>query len=177
MNTNAMEKQKSVNSQYSTPPKRGLSISQFLHLRRICHSTEDFKKKTVDMTRRFSQRGYPASWIDHACELALKKTRSDLLKKTIKKKKKFSVTCINQHSTHSNAIWSMFRKHWHILKSDSELGGKNMRDHLVRAIFNQEEKSSQETQTCLLPLSKGNSRCRSCVQHNSTMKTNHFSHK
>ncbi len=91
------------------------------------------------MTRRFSQRGYPASWIDHACELALKKTRSDLLKKTVKKKKKFFVTCINQHSTHSNAIWSMFRKHWYILKSDSKLGGKNMRDHLVRAIFNQEE--------------------------------------
>ncbi len=60
---------------HPTPLKKGLPISQFFHLRRICHSTEDFIEKAVDMKHRFAQRGYPSSWTNHAYELALKATK------------------------------------------------------------------------------------------------------
>ncbi len=62
-----------------------------------------------------------------------------------KKKKNFSVTCITTYSPNSHTIRSIFNKHWHILKSDSELSttfqdvhffvfkcDRNLRDRLVR---------------------------------------------
>ncbi len=174
---------------HPTSLKKGLPISQFFRLRRICHSTEDFKEKSVEMKKRFTQRGYPLLWINEAYELALKKARSDLLKKSVKKQKKFSVTCITQHSIHSTAIKSCFKKHWHILKSDPELAstfkdpplfvnkkGRNLRDHLVRANFDVNVGSSRVTQTLLQPLPSGNYRCGNCAQCNNTYKTNQFSH-
>uniref|UniRef100_A0A8C6UMS7 Reverse transcriptase domain-containing protein n=1 Tax=Neogobius melanostomus TaxID=47308 RepID=A0A8C6UMS7_9GOBI len=54
--------------------KKGLPMSQFLRLRRICHSTEDFINQATDMKMRFEQRGYPKNWIDDAYLRALNKT-------------------------------------------------------------------------------------------------------
>lgn len=140
------------------------------------------------MKKRFAQRGYSPVWVNEAYERALKKERTDLLKKSVKKQKKFSVTCITQHSVHSATIKSAFRKHWHILESDPELTtifknpplyvnkkGKSLRDRLVRASFNLKGGSSP-AQTRLRPLPNGNYRCGNCAQCNNTFKTSHFSH-
>lgn len=135
-----------------TPLKRVLPISQFFCLRRICHSTEDFKGKAVDMKNRFAQRGYPSQWVMHMNWFSKRRALADLKRV----RKKFFVTCITQHSTHSNAIKSVFKKQWHVLKSNSKLSSifedpslfvnnkweKNIRDHLVCASFYQEEKSN-----------------------------------
>lgn len=175
-----------ASSFHPTPLKRGLPISQFLRLRRICHSTEDFINQSREMKIRFQQRGYPNKWIDDAYEHALKKTRTDVLQKTTKTQKNFSVTCMTQYSAHSSAIKSVFLKHWHILKSDPELSstfkypplfvnkrGKNLRDFLVRADFTPEPTPSQ---TLLCPLPNGNYRCGNCAQCNNTVKIDHFVH-
>lgn len=138
------------------------------------------------MKGRFQQRGYPLCWINEAYERALNKSRSSLLKKSAKKEKHFSVTCITQYSTHSYAVKSVFLKHWHILKSDPELAsifkhpplfvnkrGRNLRDQLVRANTRRPARASQ---TLLRPLPNGNYRCGSCAQCNNTTKTDHFLH-
>lgn len=67
-----------ASSFHPTSLKRSLPISQFYRLRRICHSDEDFIDQAQDMRNRFTQRGYPSSWVEHAYELALKKPRSEL---------------------------------------------------------------------------------------------------
>lgn len=138
------------------------------------------------MKNRFLQRGYPSSWVDRAYNLAFKKTRSELLKKSVKKQKQFSVTCITQYSSHSNSIRSIFKKHWHILQSDPTLSamfqhpplfvnrrGKNLRDQLVHADF---KPTATRGQTLLSPLPNGNYRCGNCAQCNNTTKTKSFQH-
>ena len=176
-------------SSHPTPLKRGLPKSQFYRLRRICHSTEDFCEKAAEMRTRFMQRGYPTTWVDQAYTAALHKPRSELLTTSQKKNdKKFSVTCITTYSPHSQAIKSVFKKYWHILKSDPELTtafddpplfvskrDRNLRDNLVNADFAQSE-PAQSIQTRLCPLPKGNYRCGHCAQCNNTTKTTHFRH-
>ena len=60
---------------------------------------------------RFIQRGYAEEWVKKkAYEIALKKPRSELLKKSKRKDKKFSVTCITSYSPHSHTIRPVFKK-------------------------------------------------------------------
>lgn len=135
-----------------------MTTSLFFRLRRICHSTEDYIDKAIDM------------------------------KESAKKQKTFAVTCSTRHSVHSSAIRSFFKKHWHILKSDPELSsnfgdpplfvtkrGGNIRFHLVCANSEYKIRSNQEIQTRLHPLPKGNYHCGSCTQCNNTIKMHHFS--
>ena len=176
-----------ANSFHPTPLKRGLPKSQFFRLRRVCSTTEDFILKADDMTARFLQRGYPADWIKKAYDTALKKPRSDLLKKSVREEKKFSVTCITEFSPHSGVIKPVFNKYWHILTSDPALGGlfkykplfvfkrgRNLKDMLVHA--DQKQVPLQASQTLLAPLPSGNYRCGNCAQCNNTFKTDHFCH-
>ena len=98
-----------------------LPISQFYRLRRVCSSTEDFIEKASAMRSKFTERGYSFECIDKAYTLALKKPRAELLKKTKRKEKKFSVTCVTTYSPHSYRLKQIFKKHWYILRSDPEL--------------------------------------------------------
>ena len=173
---------------HPTPLKRGLPKSQFFRLRRICETTEDYMEKANEMKDRFVQRGYPLEWVDKAYKTALNKPRSHLLKKNKKKEKRFSVTCITTYSPLSHTIRPVFKKHWHILKSDPELSHvmndlplfvykreKNLRDLLVHADFAR-YKPRRASQRVLSPLPTGNYRCGGCAQCNNTYKTQNFRH-
>ena len=174
---------------HPTPLKRGLPKSQFYRLRRVCHSTEDLCEKASEMRDRFLQRGYQTTWVDQGYNAALHKPRSELLTTSNKdKNKKFSVTCITTYSPHSQAMKSVFQKHWHILKSDPELStafsdpplfvfkrDRNLKDSLVKAYFT-DHKPAQSIQTRLCPLPTGNYRCGHCAQCNNTTKAAHFRH-
>ena len=103
-----------ASSFHPTPLKRGLPKSQFFRLRRVCTSTEDYIQKAEEMSARFLQRGYPADCVKKAYDMALHKPRADLLKKSQRKEKKFSITCITTFSPHSSVIKPVFNKHWRI---------------------------------------------------------------
>lgn len=172
------------------PPslKRSLPISQFYRLRRVCSSTDEYINKASEMKSKFTQRGYDLECVEQAFTLALNKPRSELLQKSNKKEKKFSVTCVTTYSANSHKLQSIFKKHWHILTSDPELAplfkypplfsfkrGKNLRDNLVHADF-QSGSSAATGQTLLAPLPKGNYPCGHCAQCNNTYKTGFFNH-
>ena len=175
-------------SAHPTTLKKGLPKSQFYRLRRICHTTEDYINKSADMKQRFIQRGYPSEWVETGFKAALRKPRLDLLKKSIKQDKKFSVTCITTYSPFSQQIRSVFKKHWHLLQSDPQLShtfqypplfvnkrGRNIRDSLVKANFSS-IKPAQPTQTLLSPIPNGNYPCGHCAQCNNTNKAKVFNH-
>lgn len=177
-----------ANSFHPTPLKRGLPKSQFYRLRRICQTTDDFVEKAEEMKGRFRERGYPDAWVNNAFEAALKKSRADLLKKSKRKEKKFSVTCITSYSPHSHIIRPIFKKHWHLLKSDPELSHimhdmplfvykreRNLRDLLVHADFNN-YRPRRSSQRLLTPIPNGNYRCGGCAQCNNTQKVQSFRH-
>ena len=175
-------------SLHPTPLIRSLPISQFYRLRRVCSSTDDFIEKSFDMKSTFLQRGYSSDWVDSAFTQALNKPRSELLKKSVRKKKTFSVTCVTTYSPKSHLMKSIFKKHWHILSSDPELApifkdpprfsfrqGRNLRDHLVHADFKGHSTVAQ-SQTLISPLPNGNYRCGHCAQCNNTYRTSSFRH-
>ena len=140
------------------------------------------------MKHRFAQRGYPSEWVEQGFTAALDKPRTELLKKSKKQDKNFSVTCITTHSPHSHHIRSVFKKHWHLLQSDPELThtfkfpplfvnkrGRNIRDSLIKAHFSS-GKPAQLTQTLLSPIPNGNYPCGHCAQCNNTNKASNFYH-
>lgn len=139
------------------------------------------------MKNKFLNRGYPLDWIDEGFNTAFKKTRSELLKKKTRKTRKYSFACITTHSPKSYMIKSIFKKHWHLLSSDSELSdifrhpplivykrARNLKDSLVHARF--QSVSPRASQSLLSPIQKGNYRCGNCAQCNNTFKTSTFCH-
>ncbi len=145
-------------------------------------------EKANDMKERFIQRGYSIQWVEKAYNTALNKPRPALLKKSKKKEKTFSVTCVTSFSPLSHIIRPTFKKYWHILKSDPELAQvmkdmplfvfkreKNLRDQLVHADFSR-YRPRRTSQRLLSPLPTGNYRCGACAQCNNTFKTRTFRH-
>lgn len=173
-----------ASSSHPTALKNGLPKSQFYRLRRICHSTEEYEENALDMKQRFLSRGYPMKTVEEAYNMALSTPRSHLLEKSVKKEKKFSVSCITTFTPKSHIIKNTIMKYWHLLCDDPSLQGKfedpplfvsrrgpNLRNKLVKARVR-----STPSQTLLAPLRDGNHPCGNCAQCNSTHKTRTFKH-
>ncbi len=155
-----------ASSAHPTPLKKGLPKSQFYRLRRVCQTTEDFVEKSLEMKSKVLSRGYLHDWVEQVYNSALEKPRPDLLNKSHKKEKQFSVTCVSTYSPRSHVVKSVFMKHWHILKSDPELSsifkdpplfvhkrGQNSKDRLVHANFFNKKKDNYPLQTLLSQMS------------------------
>lgn len=164
--------------------KNGLPKSQFYRLRRLCHSDNDYIEKAAEMKQRFLERGYPAQCVDVAYHTALSKPRADLLKKSVKKDQKFSVSCITTYTPQAHIIKKTVKKHWHILTTDPALSdlfqdpplfvhkrGPNLRNKLIRANILPPPK-----QTLLTPIKEGNYPCGNCAHCHNSVKTNTFKH-
>jgi len=173
-----------ASSSHPSALKNGLPKSQFYRLRRICHSIEEFKENAIDMKQRFLARGYPTKSIEEAYNIALSTPRPHLLKKSVKKDKKFSVSCITTFTPRSFIIKNTIMKYWHLISDDPSLQdkfrdpplfvsrrGPNLRNRVVKACI-----KSAPTQTLLAPLKDGNYPCGNCAQCNNTHKTYNFKH-
>lgn len=136
------------------------------------------------MRQRFLDQGYASNVINEAYNMVLHKPRSELLQKSQKKNKEFSVTCATTFSPKSSMLKNTVLKHWHLLSSDPALGSKfkdpplfvykrafNLHNKLVRASF-----STGPTQSLLAPIRDGNYPCGNCAQCHYTSKAFNFGH-
>ena len=100
---------------------KNIPFGQFQRLRRICDT--DFNQKAVDMTSRFTARGYKPGSVAHARNRALNINRSDLLTK--KKRRPATVQSrpffASQYSTVAPNIQRIIKNNWAIIESDSTL--------------------------------------------------------
>ena len=85
-----------ANSYHPITLKQGLPQSQFF--RRICHTTEDFMDKSLEIKLRFLERGYPIECVEEAHQMSLEKTKNEILKKDYyREKETFNHVQYNLH--------------------------------------------------------------------------------
>jgi hypothetical protein len=64
------------NSAHPQRCKDSIPYSQFLRVRRICSSIQDFETHVLTLSMYFTMRGYPMKLLEEAAELAHKKDRT-----------------------------------------------------------------------------------------------------
>ncbi|OCT74273.1 hypothetical protein XELAEV_18033233mg, partial [Xenopus laevis] len=152
-----------ANSQNPVNTIRGIPTGQYLRIRRICSTMDDFK---IEAKKLFRARGY-----SHNC---LKRTTLLLPKnqqKRHKQKSNNSIRIIGDYSTEHNQISNILNKHWHILEQNKVLKevisarpvvtfrrSKNLRDRLTHSHFTTTTKP-----TWLSELTKGCYKCGNCL--------------
>ncbi|XP_069592039.1 uncharacterized protein [Ranitomeya imitator] len=135
-------------SSHPTHVVRSISVSQFLRIRRICSTDGDFEKQSIEMKKRFYERGYSKRSIKHAYNRARNTNRHDLLYSKTDKQKVDSTRMITQYHSQWSKMYEVMKKHWPILMADKTLRQyippapaitarrcDNLRDHLVRSFY------------------------------------------
>lgn len=175
-----------ADSEHPRHLKESLPFSQLCRVKRICKTPEDFRRNSDEMITNFSRRGYHKKVLNNAIEKVETIPRSNLLSTKNKVKSNKRIIFSTEYHRQSVTLRSIINKHWHILKSDTQLKstfqehplivykrGKNLRDQLVHSYLPPNTYSSQPL---LTPIPDGNRRCGSCTQCNYTYKCSKFKH-
>ncbi|XP_077145895.1 uncharacterized protein LOC143807824 [Ranitomeya variabilis] len=130
----------------------GIPTGQFLRIKRICTTMEDYEKQSSDLARRFHDRGYSNRQIKKGLKKANKTPREELLYGTGRKKESKDNKSELRFITRFNKQWpeltNIMQKHWGILQSDPVLKqllpkhpllvarrSKNLKDLLVHSHY------------------------------------------
>lgn len=168
---------------HPTPLKRGLPISQFNRIRRICSSDSDYQLQADDLTKRFQQRQYKNEWISNARKKFDSVTQRECLEKVKNKQTVSKLNCVIQYSPLSKDLERIIHKHWHIIKSDSTL--KELSEPPRTVLKRPPNLGNMLVRADLPPLTQphflqqtphGNYKCGHCAQCNFTRRTTTFNH-
>lgn len=170
------------------PMKKGLPYSQFIRLRRIISSDEQFKRRSEDMVRDFVERGYSEDAVVRARNMALQKERSELLRFK-PKNASHRIPCVLTFSTESPQVRSIIRKHWPVLSCDPRLEklfhnppvfafkrSRSLRDTLIHADTSLKEQRKGNSWLNTQPLPKGMFACGRCAQCSFVQKGSSLAH-
>ncbi|OCT74364.1 hypothetical protein XELAEV_18033337mg [Xenopus laevis] len=153
----------------------GIPKGQYLKLRRICSSDEDFKQEAYKLYQRFKTSGYKTETLHRAYQWAVAQNREDLLYKAngtckISTNTKTQTRLIMTYNKNYRDIRFLIHKHWYILSKDPILSklvtphpsftyrrNTSIGDLLTHSHF---QKQSRQT-CCKMP---GSYRCGSCEQ-------------
>ena len=131
--------------------KKGLPYGQFLRIRRICSTENDFQGHCIHKAALLRQKGYPLSLLIDAYERAKSKDRDELLRPTPKDDKsgdnsEISIFLTTTYSPFFGGLKHQVESTWDLLDRASTTRGlhkkgltvghrrpKNLRDILVRA--------------------------------------------
>lgn len=148
---------------------KNIPYGQFLRLKRICDTQEDYQTKSVDMAKRFEERGYKTEVVRQAQRRANQCNRNDLLVKRHKPKSNHQVYFSTRYSKTAMKIKKIIKNNWAILQSDPSIKevfpnppsfcfrrAPTLRDKLVHSHLPVKRK------THWLQKLKGNHRCGNC---------------
>ncbi|OCT76067.1 hypothetical protein XELAEV_18031256mg [Xenopus laevis] len=89
----------------------GIPVGQYLRVKRLCSSANEFKLEAKKLYWRFKERGYSHNSLKKAYNRARKGNHSSRLRKN------YHPHINKQH----NEITDILNKHWHILQQDTDL--------------------------------------------------------
>ncbi|OCT77808.1 hypothetical protein XELAEV_18028905mg [Xenopus laevis] len=155
----------------------GIPKGQYIRLRRICSTDEDFKREAYSLYQRFKLRGYKTRCLRRAYQYALSLNREDLLYKsqksniqTFSPKTQEATRLVLTFNTNDKEIRSSIYKHWNILSKDPIVGklvpscplfsyrrNTSIGDSLTHSHFQQQSRT-----TCCKTL--GSYKCGACEQ-------------
>ncbi|OCT78674.1 hypothetical protein XELAEV_18029760mg [Xenopus laevis] len=113
------------------PPKciDRIPKGQYLRLRRICSTEEEFKKEAYKLYQRFKARGYKTRCLHRAYQNAMSQTREDLLYRPqgtrilgTKQNDQGYTRLIFTYNDNDEDVRSVIHKHWDILSKDPTMG-------------------------------------------------------
>lgn len=164
-----------ANSGHPVPLKNYIPSAQYMHLRRICSSIEEFDTQASHLQRRFLERGYSRSLLKRAYHRAREADRHSLL--FTNKEKMRSTTssigppapveptrCILTYSAQEQAIRSIIGRYWFLLTEDPVLShyvtphpsityrrARSLKDELVQSHFIEHSGPSKATPPRITP--------------------------
>lgn len=131
------------NSSHPPACKNAIPFSQFMRLRRLCSSDDDYSTKAVEMRSFFLARDYPDYVVDNAMKKVRNIKRDSLLRENPKSQEHKIPLVLTYHQTVSR-IPHVVHKNWHHLSEDEEIGnrfckkpvtayrrGRNLKDMLM----------------------------------------------
>lgn len=135
-------------SSHPKSTRESIPYSQFLRLRRICSSDNDFQNKAEEMVNFFTTRGYSPALTRMARQRAANTSRSSaLMPKDSTENEDRPILALTFHP-HNLAIKNVLLRNFHLLQDDPNLGSifpkpplvaykkdTCLRDLLVRSIF------------------------------------------
>ncbi|XP_041429845.1 uncharacterized protein LOC121397297 [Xenopus laevis] len=166
------------------PPalKNNLPKTQFMRVKRVVSEQENEYKRTEEMRKRFSQRGYPKTLLN-SC---IQDIREISQNEQRKQKDTDRLAFVSKFSVASNGLRKIIQKHWHILQTCAPhipafvkapmmayQRGKNFRDILIKADIGPTNKG---TQRFLGTPKMGTFPCLSCANCNNITKGKFFTH-
>ncbi|CAJ0947977.1 unnamed protein product [Ranitomeya imitator] len=154
-----------------------IPTGQFLRLRRLCSSFDDFKLRADDMKKRFVDRGYSNRSIKKAYYRAIKTERESLIFPKHKLQKDTKVRLITEYHSQWDAMRDILSKHWTILTSDPILKeylperpcitarrARNLKDHLTKSFYPVNTQSTLFPSLFPKPIDKwGCAPCGNCI--------------
>uniref|UniRef100_A0A8C5N1S5 Reverse transcriptase domain-containing protein n=1 Tax=Leptobrachium leishanense TaxID=445787 RepID=A0A8C5N1S5_9ANUR len=159
------------------PLKRGIPVGQYLRLRRICSSDDEFLIKAKKL-KDFREKGYPNRHLKRAFQQAMSKSRDNLLQDS-KPKNNNIIRCIGTFDRGWNQIYSILDRFWPLLTMGPQLSDKlgarpsvtarrsrNLRDRLVHSHHN--PIINKRPTTWLSNNLRGTYQCGHCVACNSS---------
>ncbi|OCT70307.1 hypothetical protein XELAEV_18037231mg [Xenopus laevis] len=132
----------------------GIPVGQYLRVKRLCSSANEFKIEAKKLYWRFKERGYSHNSLKKAYNRALCTERKLFL--TVKNKSspyqvkpvENTIRLIGDYSKQHNEITDILNKHWHILQQDTDLSkvlglrphvtyrrSRNLRDQLTQSHY------------------------------------------
>ncbi|OCT78074.1 hypothetical protein XELAEV_18029173mg [Xenopus laevis] len=155
----------------------GIPKGQYIRLRRICSSDEDFKYEAYKLCQRFKMRGYKSLSLRRAYQWALSQNREDLLYKPTKPKfnkigtkNQGQTRLILIYNDNDGDIRNIIHKHWEILSNDPTLSQlvtprplfTYKKNTSIGDLLTQSHFQKQSNKSCCKTL--GGFRCGACEQ-------------
>uniref|UniRef100_A0A8C5N1Y7 Reverse transcriptase domain-containing protein n=1 Tax=Leptobrachium leishanense TaxID=445787 RepID=A0A8C5N1Y7_9ANUR len=153
--------------------KRGIPLGQYLRLRRLCSTDEEFVAKSQILRHDFKEKGYPNRCLKRAFQRALLLSRDDLLEDHTKPDTKL-IRCIGTFDAGWDHVKKIMDRYWPLLTLDSQISdmltdkasitarrSRNLRDRLVHSHFSLP--SPTKTYTWLSRDLRGTYKCGRCV--------------
>lgn len=107
-----------ANSSHPQPLKRSIPVSQYICLKQISTTDEDFRSQARGLQSRFLERGYFRSLLKKAFNSTSAKNREQLLYQNKEKVSRDIVRCILTFNKAHHNIRLIFDKYWFLLSED-----------------------------------------------------------
>ena len=137
-----------------------IPYSQFLRIRKICTSLEDFDRHAINFACHFRRRGYPEPLLERAMIQARRKKRSELLSPKTKQTTMDQPVLVTTFHPNDNTLRDIVQKNWGILGKSTATAflhkqkpmmsykrPQNLKDMLTRA----DVRLKKEKQKSILP--------------------------
>lgn len=159
-----------------------IPVGQFQRLKRICDSENSFELHSMDMYKRFQNRGYNKKILDNSLTKVNNIQRKDLLRKTWSQQKNSNKLFFSTpFGDLSYKIKNIIKKNWSILQSDPNISplfqerplfafrrAPTIKDNLVRSHLPAEKRSTWLSQK------NGTQKCGNCNHCHNIIKTDFF---